>query len=157
VIAVAAGSMAGCGGASSTHTSSTAPAASRPQFVAGAELERELGNDFRHGLYRLAVMSQPPDDATDLGQSLPTGLLRTIACSARGAQPAAAVAWSWRCDVQWETAGGAPRRTRYAVRLLPTGCFAAAADPGLPAHRDTTIASYSEHPLNALVSVRKGC
>jgi hypothetical protein len=154
--AAAACLITGWGGGAAPRPAS-APAGGPPRFIAAGDLERERGNDFRRGLYRLAVMSQPPEDATDLGQSLPTGLLHDVACAARGERPTGPSAWSWRCIVRWETVGGARRNTRYAVRLLPTGCFAAAADPELPERLDTTIATYAEHPLNALVSVRRGC
>jgi hypothetical protein len=156
VAAAAALLIAGCGG---DHHGPpvTGPGAVATRPVSGSDLEREIANGFRQGLYRLAVMSQPPDDATDLGQSLPTGLLHSVACSAGGPQPQAGSARPWRCAVRWRSAGGSARTTRYAVRVLPSGCFAAAADPALPPRRDATIESFAEHPLNALVSVRKGC
>jgi hypothetical protein len=144
--------IAGCGGGDKP-----APRPSAPRYLGADDLRRDLANGFRAGLYKLAVMSQPPDAAADLGQSLPTGLVDTVACRPGAARPAGATAWPWRCSVRWETAAGRPRSTRYTVRLLPTGCFAAGADPRMPAHRDTTIASFSEHPLNAITSVRRGC
>jgi hypothetical protein len=116
-----------------------------------------LGNGFRAGLDRLAVMSQPPDDASDLGQSLPTGLLDRVSCAAAAPRPAGRAPWPWRCTVRWETARGRARRTGYAVRVTAAGCYSAGADPALPPHRDPTIQTYSEHPLNTLVSVRAGC
>jgi hypothetical protein len=109
----------------------------------------QLGNGFRTALDRLAVLDQPRDGASDLGQDLPSGLLRDVRCTPAG--PA------MRCRVRWETLRGAPQITRYRVRLLPGGCFAAAATPRLEPHYDPTIATYSEHPLNAITSVRKGC
>jgi hypothetical protein len=59
--------------------------------------------------------------------------------------------------VRWETPAGRPRATRYAVTVLPTGCFGAAAQPKLADHFDPTINTYAEHPLNTIISVRKGC
>jgi hypothetical protein len=151
-LALAAG-LSACGGGG--HASPDRAAA--PRYLAGPDLERQLGNGFRAGLERLAAMSQPADDAADLGQPLPTGLLDRVTCGRLAARPAAPRPWLWRCTVRWETAGGRPRRTAYDVRLLPTGCFAAGARPPLPPRRDATIKSFSEHPLNAIVSVRKGC
>jgi hypothetical protein len=150
---------AGCGGREAGSRTAAAPpvAAAAVRFPSALDLERGVSNGFRQGLYRLAVMSQPRDDAADLGQDLPTGTVRGVRCVAAGARPTTTTPWPWRCRVRWQTAGGAARRTRYAVRVFPTGCFAAGATPRYPAARDATIASFSEHPLNALVSVRKGC
>lgn len=121
-------------------------------------LRVDLGNSFSAGLYRLAVMSQPTDGATDLGQSLPTGVLDGVACEPPAAGDARAdgieVA---RCSVRWRTQGGSPRSTAYRVRLYPDGCFDASARPSLPPHVDPTIEGYSEHPLNVLVGAEKGC
>lgn len=61
------------------------------------------------------------------------------------------------CNVHWETVSGAPRVTEYHVRILAGGCFAAGARPPYPQHRDATISSYSENPLNALVSADPRC
>ncbi len=149
---------AGCGGGG--HRSAVAATASAPQgagYLTEGELRRDLGNGFRAGLDRLAVMDQPVDDATDLGQELPTGLLERVSCSQAGPKPAGAEPWPWSCTVKWTTAAGRARTTRYAVRLFATRCFAAGADPALPAHRDPTIGSFAEHPLNTVVSVKRGC
>jgi hypothetical protein len=62
-----------------------------------------------------------------------------------------------RCRVRWETLRGTAQTTDYAVRALRGGCFAAAATPRLPQHYDPTIATYAEHPLNAITSLRTGC
>jgi hypothetical protein len=102
-------------------------------------------------------MSQPPDSATDLGQSLPTGLVRTVSCDRAGAPRGSAQAELAGCTVDWDTVGGEPRTTHYVVRLFPGGCFAAGASPRLPQHRDNTIKTFAEHPLNALVSVARQC
>jgi hypothetical protein len=103
-------------------------------------------------------MSQPADGATDLGQSLPTGLLDSVACaSSRTAATGASGTEVTRCSVRWQTQGGAPRRTRYRVRMFDDGCFDASARPSFPAHIDPTIEGYSEHPLNVLVGAEKGC
>jgi hypothetical protein len=142
--------VAGCGG---RHGAPAAPAT----YLDRAGLTRGLSHGFRDGLDRLAVMSQPPDDGSDLSQSLPTGLLDRVSCAPEGARPAARAPWRWRCTVRWETAAGQARRTSYAVRVSPTGCYSAGADPALPPHRDPTIQTYSEHPLNTLVGVGPGC
>ena len=126
-------------------------------YLAAADLERQLGNSFRHGLYRLAVMSQKSEDAMDLGQRLPTGLLSGVHCGSAGAQPSGGAAWSWSCDVRWKTVEGHAQRTRYDVRLTRGECFAAGAAPRRPVHYDATIRTYAEDPLNALVSARRGC
>jgi hypothetical protein len=146
---------AGCGGGSPApkRVAHLRPA----RYLAGPDLQRQLSNAVANGLYQLAVMSQPSDDSTNLGQDLPTGAVRDVACTQAGARPPGFRAWPWHCTARWETAGGRPRTTRYAVRLLPTGCFAAGAHPRLPRHRDTTIKTYSEHPLNALASLQRGC
>jgi len=146
----------GCSGGGHAATTSSAP---RPSggYLAATDLERQLGNAFRHGLYRLAVMSQKTDDAMDLGQRLPTGLLNGVRCSSAGAPPAAGGAWQWSCDVRWKSVEGSVQRTRYDVRLSPGKCFAAGAAPRRRPHYDATIRTYSEDPLNALVSAVRGC
>jgi len=102
-------------------------------------------------------MSQPRDSATDLGQSLPTGLVRSISCGHAGAPQGSDRIEVARCLVAWQTVTGAPRKTHYVVRLFPSGCFAAGATPPMPQRRDQTIQTFSEHPLNALVSVARQC
>lgn len=152
----------GCGsveGASSTGATDDGAQAGAvaARYASGLDLRRQLANAFDAGLYRLAVMSQPRDSATDLGQSLPTGLVRTVSCGRAGTPEGPQRTEVAHCSVAWQTVSGAPRRTRYLVRLFPTGCFAAGATPRLPQHRDNTIETYSEHPLNALVSVARQC
>jgi hypothetical protein len=147
---------AGCGD-SDRPAAAARVASSAPRFLAATDLEQELGNGFRSGLYRLAVMSQPRDAAPDLGQDLPTGTLQRVRCAPAATRPRSDAAWTWRCAVAWRTLAGRARHTRYVVRNLPTGCFSAGAHPALSAQRDATIESYSEHPLNTVVSVRKGC
>jgi hypothetical protein len=148
--------LAACGGARNGAATRGAGAAAAPATPVSAPgpLDRhavalQLGNGFRTALDRLAVLDQPRDGASDLGQDLPSGLLRDVVCTAS--------APALRCRVRWETLRGAAKTTRYAVRVLPGGCFAAAATPRLEPHYDPTIATYSEHPLNAITSVRKGC
>jgi hypothetical protein len=131
--------------------------AAAAHYISGLDLRRQLSNAFDGGLYRLAVMSQPRDSATDLGQSLPTGLVRTVSCGRASAPEGSEQIEVSHCAVSWQTVSGKPRTTRYLVRLFPTGCFAAGATPRLPQHRDNTIQTYSEHPLNALVSVERQC
>jgi hypothetical protein len=120
-------------------------------------LERQLGNAFRKGLYRLAVMSQRSADAMDLGQRLPTGLLRSVRCDSAGPQPSGGGTWAWTCKVAWRSVEGRSERTTYAVRLRPGACFAAGATPHRGVRYDSTIRTYSQDPLDALGSVRPGC
>ena len=126
-------------------------------YLAATDLERQLGNAFREGLYRLAVMSQKTEDAMDLGQRLPTGVVQTVHCARAAARPGAGGVWPWSCEVRWKSVEGGALRTRYDVRLTRGECFAAGAAPRRQPHYDATIRTYSEDPLNALVSVRRGC
>jgi hypothetical protein len=141
----------GCGGSDEQPGSEPTAQVGDLAALNRGSLERQLGNAFEAGLYRLAVMSQPGDDATDLGQDLPTGVVTGVSCSGSPDDG------SERCRVDWRAVGGARRSTRYAVRILGGGCFAAGARPQLPDRRDATIASFSENPLNALVSTEQGC
>jgi hypothetical protein len=145
--------LAACGGGTAargpTQASAPPPAAER---LTATELATQLGNDFRRGLYRLAVMSQPGDEAADLGQQLPTGTLRDVGC-----RPAATNTSAWSCAVRWETVSGHRTATRYRISVTRRGCFYGAAQPPLPQRYDATIRSYSEHPLNTLQSLRRGC
>src|SRR5262249_41672531 len=95
------------------------------------QLERRLSNAFRAGLYRLAVITQPGEEAADVGQQLPTGKVSGVRCDAQKPAPSAGGAWAWRCEVRWRTVAGAERRTTYAVRLTPDSCFDAEAEPHL--------------------------
>ena len=150
--------MSGCGGAGHASDSSSS-AAPRPSggYLAAADLERQLGNAFRRGLYRLAVMSQRTEDAMDLGQRLPTGLLREVSCDSAAPRPGGGGPWAWTCAVSWRSVEGRAQRTRYAVLLRPGQCFAAGATPHRGARYDSTIRTYSADPLDALGSVRRGC
>jgi hypothetical protein len=147
--------VAGCGG--EDHASSDTPARPKGGYIAAADLERQLGNAFRQGLYRLAVMSQRSDEAKDLGQPLPTGLLDDVSCSSSAEKPGGGRVWMWSCAVRWKSVRGRRQLTRYAVRLSPGECFAAGATPARAERYDATIRSYSEDPLNVLGSVRPGC
>ncbi|HKZ14895.1 MAG TPA: hypothetical protein VJL81_13725 [Solirubrobacterales bacterium] len=154
--------LGGCGSGGGETTSGAAASgaeegAAPAHYTASSDLRRQLANAFDAGLYRLAVMSQPRDSATDLGQSLPTGLVRTVSCGRAGAPAGSEGTEVAQCAVAWETVAGTPRTTRYLVRLFPTGCFAAGATPRLPQHRDNTIQTFSQHPLNALVSAARQC
>jgi hypothetical protein len=102
-------------------------------------------------------MSQRSEDAMDLGQALPTGLLRRVRCDAVGQQPSGGGTWAWTCTVAWRSVEGRSERTRYAVRLRPGECFAAGATPHRSVRYDSTIRTYSADPLDALGSVRPGC
>ena len=155
IAALVAVTLTACGGGDARRTATTATPRA-PWYLDRHALALQLGNGFRERLSRLAVMEQPRDDATDLGQDLPTGLLRDVRCGVAG-PVAAGGRRPWACRVRWETAAGRPRTLRYAVTLLPGGCFGAAATPRLPDHFDPTINTYAEHPLETIVSVRKGC
>lgn len=102
-------------------------------------------------------MSQPADGATDLGQSLPTGILDGVRCAPAPRAGAAGKTEITHCSVRWRTQAGEPRRIDYRIRMYGNGCFDASARPSLPAHIDPTIEGYSEHPLNVLVGAEKGC
>jgi hypothetical protein len=134
--------LAACGGGTAARDAAHPPPVQR---LTNAELAVQLGNGFRHALYRLAVMSQPGDDATDLGQALPTGTVRDVRCASRS------------CTVRWKTVQGHRAVTRYRIEADRRGCFYATAQPALPERYDATIATYSEHPLNTLQSARRGC
>jgi len=120
--------VSGCGGEGRAASERTT---ARPAggYLAASDLERQLGNAFRKGLYRLAVMTQRSDEARDLGQPLPTGLLRGVRCAPKIAPPTAGRAWGWSCSVAWRTVEGRTAQTRYLVRLQPGKCFAAGATP----------------------------
>jgi hypothetical protein len=152
---LAAPVIAGCGG--EDHASSQTVARPKGGYIAAPELARQLGNAFRHGLYRLAVMSQRSDEAKDLGQPLPTGLVDGVSCASRAPKPGGRRVWMWSCSVRWKSVNGQRELTRYAVRLRPGECFAAGATPARANRYDATIRTYSEDPLNALGSVRPGC
>ncbi|HXF32335.1 MAG TPA: hypothetical protein VN522_12515 [Solirubrobacterales bacterium] len=128
-----------------------------PTYISPLRLRVDLGNAFSAGLYRLAVMSQPADGATDLGQSLPTGLLDGVSCSPPRAGSGGSNTEITHCSVRWRTQGGDPRQTKYRIRMYGDGCFDAAARPSLPPHIDPTVEGYSEHPLNVLVGAENGC
>jgi len=102
-------------------------------------------------------MSQKTEDAMDLGQRLPTGLVREVRCASTAARPGGDGVWMWGCNVRWKSVEGQAQRTRYDVRLMKGECFAAGAAPRRQPHYDATIRTYSEDPLNALVSARRGC
>lgn len=159
VCLLAAASLAACGGGSAHGGAGagTPRSAGPARYLDRHALALALGNGFRAGLDQLAVMEQPPEGATDLGQDLPAGLLRDVRCAPATPRPAGARPWPWSCRVRWETLGGASKITNYTVRAFATGCFAAGATPRLADIRDPTIATFSEHPLNAVASVRKGC
>lgn len=147
-LVVLAATLTACGdGTDDTR----APAAASPGtgaagYLARSALQVRLGNAFRSGLYRLAVMSQAEDKAIDLGQPLPTGKLGSVDCAPAGGPVTTARAWG--CTVAWKTVTGASRHTRYRVRLTDRACYDAAAAPQFPALLDATIGAMAEHPLN---------
>jgi len=159
VLTAVAACCAGCGGGSGDGPAQAKSDASTPSggYLEGPELQRQLGNAFRKGLYRISVMTQRSEDAKDLGQPLPTGVLQSVRCTPGGAQPGGGATWPWRCRVAWRTVAGTPQTTRYDVRLRRGECFAAGATPQRDPRYDATIRSYSQDPLNALVSLRRGC
>jgi hypothetical protein len=136
---------AGCGGdADAQQPPDNVPVA--PATIPRADVQRQLGTAFADGLERLAVMNQPRDDAADLGQDLPTGLLSRVACPDPGA-----------CTVHWRTVDGKPRVTAYRIRAFQGACLTAAADPPLPNTWDSSIKTTAENPLNSLVGTGQGC
>jgi hypothetical protein len=153
---LAAPVVSGCGGGDHARAEK---GTQRPAgaYLSGADLERQLGNAFRKGLYRLAVMQQRSEDAMDLGQPLPTGLVDQVSCAANGTRPASGRPWAWKCSIRWQTVQHRAQQTRYTVRLDPGDCFAAGASPPRRPQYDVTIRTYAEDPLNALWSVRAGC
>jgi hypothetical protein len=150
-----AASLAGCGGKS--HKPPAATPRPAGGYLASADLERQMGNAFRKGLYRLAVMSQKSEDAVDLGQPLPTGIVRGVDCGAQAAAPRDGQPWAWDCRVAWKTVDGRAQRTSYVVRLWPGKCFAAGATPQRKPLYDVTIRTYAEDPLNGLTGASRGC
>jgi hypothetical protein len=152
---LAAPVVSGCGGGD--HASSEKLARPQGGYLRAPDLERQLGNAFRKGLYRLSVMTQRSEDAKDLGQPLPTGLLDRVSCTSSAPQPGGGRAWMWSCGVRWKSVEGHREQTTYTVRLSPGLCFAAGATPTRAKRYDATIRTYSEDPLNVLGSVRPGC
>jgi hypothetical protein len=152
---LAAPVVSGCGGGD--HASSEKLAQPKGGYLTASDLERQLGNAFRKGLYRLSVITQRSEDAKDLGQPLPTGLLDGVRCASSAPQPGGGRAWAWSCGVTWKSVEGHREQTKYVVRLSPGQCFAAGATPQREKRYDATIRTYSEDPLNALGSVRAGC
>jgi hypothetical protein len=148
---LAAAALGGCGRHGDV-TDGAGPTSAPGRVLSTGELDTQLGNGFRQGLYRLAVMSQPGDDAADLGQQLPTGTVRHVSCRRNGSGGG-----KWSCAVRWETVDGKRESTLYEVDMNARGCFYASATPRLPSHYDSTIRTYSEHPLNSLQSLRRGC
>ena len=153
---LAAPVLSGCGGGdhASSEKGTTRPAGG---YLGAPDLERQLANAFRKGLYRLAVMQQRTEDAMDLGQKLPTGLVDRVSCASDLPRPGAGQAWAWRCSIRWQTVEHRGQQTQYTVRLSPGDCFTAGASPPRRPQYDVTIRTYSEDPLNALGSVRRGC
>jgi hypothetical protein len=148
--------LAGCGdgGDSAGNSVKTQPV----NYLSGgaSDLERQLGNTFRKGLYRLAVMGQPTDDAADLGQQLPTGVLDGMSCATSMTKPSGDP-WKWSCTARWQTPEGRAEKTRYAAEVTGGGCIYAQSDPPLPQVNDVTIKAPAEHPLSSLVVPIKGC
>lgn len=148
--------LSACGGAASVRSPSSGAGGTGGGYPSGPDLQRILGNSFRVGLARLAVMSQPGDDAADLGQHLSTGLLAGTSCEPAGSANAAGKRTA-RCVVRWKTVDGASEKTAYAVQLTDHGCVYASAKPRLREVFDATTHAPSEHPLSFLVRARKGC
>jgi hypothetical protein len=156
VLAVAAGGCSDDGDSTAATPTASRAAPAPGRFLTRVELANQLGNLFHRRLYRVAVMSQPGDDAPDLGQSLPTGTVRAVGCRPAAARPSGG-SWDWSCSVRFETVDGRRDTTRYRVRQNSRGCLFASASPALAQRYDATIRSFSEHPLNQLQSLRRGC
>lgn len=142
--------LAGCGGGGVEPAAVRASALvhGHPGYFDGQQLEQRLSNAFRSGLYRLAVMTQPGEEAADGGQQLPTGKISAVRCDPQARAPVARHDWPWRCEVRWQTVDGQARRTRYAIQLTPNSCYAAEAQPHYIPILDSTTGAASEHPLN---------
>ncbi len=125
--------------------------------MSAAQLRTQVAAAFRQGLYRMAVMDQPADDAADLGQELPTGRVRQVECRPDRAVPARPGRTVSSCLVRWEHVDGRADRTRLGVSRDRRGCWNAAPQPPLPNRYDATERTYAEHPLNVLSAVRPGC
>ncbi|MEA2295076.1 MAG: hypothetical protein QOE86_2715 [Solirubrobacteraceae bacterium] len=149
ILAAAAGLMTGCGGGDRRASPAAMPHAGA---LDAREAERVLADSFRSGLSRLAVITQPGEDAADLGRQLPTGLVDRTRCDAGGSAARTA-----RCTVRWVTVDGHARRTRYRVQLTSRGCLYAHAGPALRQVYDATTHAPSEHPLDFLVGTIRGC
>jgi hypothetical protein len=144
-IAAASAGAAACGGGDAdAQPPNNVPA--DPGTIPRAEVQRQVGTAFAEGLERLAVMNQPRDDAADLGQDLPSGLLRGVVC------PSAT-----SCTVRWRTVDGEPRTTAYRIRAFQGACLTAAAEPPLPDTWDASIKTTAENPLNSLIGTGEGC
>lgn len=154
MIAAASLSFAGCGSDAPAKTAAAQPATYLPALP--HDLERELGSTFSAGLDRLAVMTQPTDDASDLGQSLPTGTLRSVRCTSATKKPAG-TPWDWDCDVKWRTVNDKPKSTSYRAQVTGKGCVYANADPPLDQVHDATTNAPAEHPLSILTVPKAGC
>ena len=117
----------------------------------------DAADRFAVGAGLLTLLTQRSEDAKDLGQPLPTGVVEAVRCAAASAQPTSGGVRAWSCRVAWRGVGGTRVTTTYDVSLRRGGCFSAGAAPRRPVRYDATIATYAEDPLNALVSVRRGC
>ena len=136
---------AGCGGGGDEdQPAGNVPA--DPGTIARAEVQRQVGTAFADGLDRLAVMNQPRDEAADLGQDVPKGLLSAVACPSPES-----------CTVRWRTVKGQSRSTAYRIRAFRGACLTAAADPSLPNTWDATLKTTAENPLNTLIGTGQGC
>jgi hypothetical protein len=162
LIPLAAIAAAGCGGDNATTLTATsasfqrAPIKPTGAYMTTGALTLGVANSFRSGLDRLAVLTQKGDDAVDLGQSLPTGVLDRVRCAPTGARPVNG-SWAWACTVRWRSAVHRPQTTRYRISVAPAGCFNAYATPPRDARFDPTIRAYSEDPLNRFGSYKPGC
>ena len=150
--------LAGCGGGEATPVPRRRAAPPRP--LAATSPPPTSSASWATAFARSSTGSRScrsrSDDATDLGQDLPTG------AAARGAlhpgrrrpqRPRVA----WRCGVRWRRST-APCMTRYAVRLPPAGCFAAGAVPRLRAQLRRDDRDLLRAPARTRSrSVRQGC
>ncbi len=144
-----------CGG-TEAPSSPTDPAAGG-HYLPRPEITRQLTSAFRSGLEQLAVMSQAPDEASQLAPSVRPGTLETAHCSPGSPRPARGAVWRWGCEVRWQDARGIPRSTRYLVRVTAAGCLTAGATPRLPEVYDATARNTAVHPLEALAGSGRGC
>lgn len=146
---------AACGGTGASSSSARPGAAA--QYLPRPEVTRQVANAFRSGLEQVAVMSQAPDEASQLAPSVQPGTLETAHCAAGSRRPAGGAVWRWTCRVRWQDGRGLPRSTRYVVRVTGAGCLSAGATPRLPEVYDATTRNTAVHPLEALAGSGREC
>lgn len=152
VLALLAALLSACGGGEAA-----APPAAPGRYLPRSEVTRQLSSAFRSGLEQLAVMSQAPDEASQLAPPVQPGTLEAARCAPGAPRPARGAVWRWGCRVRWQDERGRPRATRYVVRVTGAACLTAGAEPRLPDVYDATTRNTAVHPLAALAGSGKRC